>query len=290
MGAPRRPIRVRLLALACLTAGLLAHPRDARAHDDLPTQLERLDSLAAAQPRDLALRLRHADLSRLAGDSAGAGSDLALVEAIAPRHPGLFLERAALAEDRGDPMATVRWLERFFPVSQDADDQTIADALAQRARARLALRDSTGAIADFDRAFATAKAPRAEWALARARLAHGRHADALPGLERALTRMPNEPSLTFLAADFETDAGDVDAAVARLDRLATLAARKAAILARAGDLYAVAGRRLEAEVRWSEAIRLIDQDHSATSRRAVEDLRRQLEAALSANSTIGTTP
>ena len=290
MGAPRRPTQPRFLALACLIAGLLAHPRDTRGHDDLPTQLDRLDSLAAADPRDLALRLRHADLSRLAGDSAGAGRDLALVEAIAPRHPALFLERAALAEDRGDAPATVRWLERFFPVSQGADDQTIADALAQRARARLALRDSTGAIADFDRAFATARAPRADWALARARLAHGRHADALPGLERALTRMPNEPSLTFLAADFEADAGDVDAAVARLDRLAALAARKAAILARAGDLYAAAGRRLDAEDRWSEAIRLIDQDHTTTSRRAVEDLRRQLEVALSANPAIGTTP
>jgi tetratricopeptide (TPR) repeat protein len=276
MGAPRRP----LLALALLAGLALAPPREALAHDDLSAERGLVDSLASARPRDVALLLRRAGLSRLAGDTVAAGQDLAFVETLSPREPGLFLGRAALAEDRGDAAGTERWLERFLAVSDGVDARTIADALAQRARARLALGDSTGAIADFDRAFASAPAPRADWALMRARLAHARGADALPGLDRALARLPSDPALTYLAAEFEAGAGAVDSAVARLDRLSARADRKAAILARAGDLYAASGRRLDAEARWSQALLLIDQDHTYPSREAVENLRRQLESAL----------
>lgn len=283
MGAPRRSLAFVVL----LVAAGLAGPRTGYAHDDLLVQLDHLDALATAQPQDVTLRLRHAELSRLAGDTAQAGRDLAQVEALSPRHPGLFLARAALAEDARDAVATERWLERFLAGSDGVDDATVARALAQRARARMARDDSTGAIADFDRAFATAPAARADWALARARLARREGAqaggDALAGLERALARLPDEPALVFLAADLEAAAGQVEAAVARLDRLAERAERREAILTRAGDLCAAAGQRLEAEARWSEALRLLDQDRRGTTSREAQSLRRQLEAALSAN-------
>ncbi len=277
MGAPRRA------ALAALAALWLAHPGVAGAHDDLLVQLDHLAELAAAQPRDVSLRLQHAELSRLAGDSGATRRDLALVEAIAPRAPGLFLARAALAEDAGDAIATEGWLERFLAVSDGVDDATVARALVQRAHARIARGDPIGAIADFDRAFATALTPRADWALARARLARTIGRDARDGLEHALLRLPGDVALNLLAADLEAGAGDVPAALARLDRLALRAERKAAILARAGDLYAAAGRRLEAQAQWSAALRLIDQDRRPIPNRAAQDLRRQLEAALSAN-------
>lgn len=279
MGAPHRAA----LARAALAAICLAHPGVAGAHDDLLVQLDHLGELAVAQPRDVSLRLQHAELSRLAGDSGTTRRDLALVEAIAPRAPGLFLARAALAEDAGDAIATEGWLERFLAVSDGVDDATIARALIERAQARIARGDSIGAIADFDRAFATAPTPRADWALARARLARTIGREARDGLERALLRLPGDVALNLLAADLEAAAGEVEAAVARLDRLAQRAERKEAILARAGDLYAAAGRRLEAEAQWSAALRLIDLDRRPVPNRAAQNLKRQLEAALSAN-------
>ena len=56
-------------------------------------------------------------------------------------------------------------------------------------------------------------------------------------------------------------------------------------LARAGDLHAAAGRRLEAESQWSKALLLIEQDRRPIPNRALQDLKRQFEAALSANAT-----
>ncbi|MEP7027236.1 MAG: FlgD immunoglobulin-like domain containing protein [Candidatus Eisenbacteria bacterium] len=66
-------------------AVLVASPRPALPHDDLLVLLDHLDSLATAQPFDVTLHLRHSEFSRLAGDTATARRDLALVEAISPR-------------------------------------------------------------------------------------------------------------------------------------------------------------------------------------------------------------
>jgi tetratricopeptide (TPR) repeat protein len=266
-------------AAALLLALLLLPAGTAHAHDETTAELARLDSLAHARPDDLAPRLRHAELSRLVGDPASARRDLDRVEARAPRHPGALLLEGALALDARRPADAVRWISRFLEVSDGVSDGTVAGALALRAGAHAALGDTLRALADYDRAFATV--PRADWALARARLAGG-GARALDGLDHALLRLPDEPSLVFLAADLDAALGRVDAGVERLARLADRAARREAILARAGDLYAAAGRRLEAEAEWSKALRLLSQDRRGMASRSAQDLKRQLEAALSA--------
>lgn len=273
MRTPRRGA-ILLVALALVCA-----PR-AQAHDETTATLARLDSLSQERPGDLDLRLRHAELSRLVGDLASARRELDAARALAPRHPSALLLEAALAADQHRSADAVLWVGRFLEVSGDVDDAAVARALALRAQSRAALGDTLKAVADYDRAFATAKAPPVDWALARARLTQV-PLHALAGLERALARMPDEPALVFLAADLEAGSGRVDAAAARLDRLALRAVRKEAILARAGDLYKAAGRQLEAEARWSEALRLLAQDRSGNASRAAQDLRRQLEAALS---------
>lgn len=252
----------------------------AQAHDETSTTLARLDSLSQLRPGDVDLRLRRVELSRLAGDLAGARRELDAARALAPRHPATFLLEAALATDQHRSAEAVHWVGRFLEVSDGVDDAGVARALALRAGCLAALGDTLHAIADYDRAFATAHAPPVDWALARARLVRLPLA-ALEGVERALARMPDEPALVFLAADLEAGCGRVDEAAARLDRLALRAARKEAILARAGDLYKTAGRQLEAEARWSEALRLLAQDRGGTTSRAAQDLKRQLEAALS---------
>jgi tetratricopeptide (TPR) repeat protein len=239
--------------------------RAACAHDDVRVTLDRLEKLARATPSDLTVLLRHAELSRLAGDSDAARRDLDTLEARAPRLPGAFLLRAALARDAGRPAEAVAQVDRFLAVSDGVDDATVSRAFALRAEAHAALRENMAALEDWDRAFSLSPAPPADWALARARLAVASGLDALPALERALERMSDEPSLVFLAADLDTDAGRVDAAVARLDRLAARCAQPAAILARSGDLLARAGRSLDAEARWTEALARLEGDGRAES-------------------------
>ena len=258
---------------------LLLLARAASAHDDVLVTLARIDELARATPSDLTLRLRHAELSRLAGDSDAARRDLDTLEARAPRLPAAFLLRAMLADDAARPADVLREVERFLAVSDGVEDGTVARAFALRAGAHAALHETGKAIEDWDRAFALAPAPPADWALARARLAAASGLDALPALERALTRMPDEPSLVFLAADLETGSGRVDAAVARLDRLAARCAQPAAILARTGDLLARAGRTLDAEARWTDALARLERDARAGSSELAA-LRARLTLAL----------
>ena len=234
-----------------LAALLFLAPGAAWAHDDLTVQLDRLAAQAA---HDTNARLEHAELSRLAGDSEAARADLDTLARIAPRLPGAFLLRAALASDDRRWNDAVREVDRFLAVSDGLPDDRIAGAFALRADAQAALGDTAGALADWDRAFASAHAPKADWALSRANLATAHGEDARPALERALVRLPGESSLTFLASDLDARNGDVDRAVARLDAFAQRCAQPASVIARTGDLYAQAGRQLDAEARWSDAL------------------------------------
>ena len=254
---------------------LLLLPGIAHAHDDVAVTLARLEELAREAPSDLSLRLRHAELSRLAGDPAAARKDLDALEALAPRLPGAFLLRAALADDEGLSGEVVLQVDRFLAVSDGVDDATVARAFALRAGAHAALGRIEPALADWDRAFARAPAPPADWALARARLAMASGRAALPMLEHALARLPEEPSLVFLAAELLADAGRVDDGVARLDGLAARCAQPATVLLRAGDLLARAGRTLEAEARWSEALARLERSRRRGGTEA-EALRMRL--------------
>ena len=236
-----------------LAASLLLAPCAAWAHDDLSVTLERLALEARTSAR---ARLEHAELSRLAGDPDAARRDLDTLSVTDPRLPGAFLLRAALAADDGKHADVVRDVERFLAVSDGQKDAVVAQAFTLRAAAHTALGDTALALADWDRAFALA--PSADQALARARLADAARLDARPALAQALERFPNEPSLTFLASDLDARAGDVDRAVSRLDAFAKVCAQPATVLARTGDLYAQAGRRLDAEARWSEALTHLD--------------------------------
>jgi tetratricopeptide (TPR) repeat protein len=271
MRAPRQ--------LAALLFVLLLPVSSAHAHDEVQATLARLDSLARARPDDLAPRLRHAELSRLIGDPKSARADLDAIESRSPRHPGAYLLEAALASDTQQFAEAERWIDRFLAISDGESDATVARALVLRAEALAAQGNTAAAIADYDRAFATAPAPHADWALARANLAPPD--EALAGLERALVRLPDEPSLVFRAAELEAARGQVDDGAHRLQRFAGRFGGGEAILARAGDLYAQNGRRFDAEAQWTEALRLIEQDRNYRNVRAKEDLRSQLVAKLS---------
>jgi len=271
MRAPRQ--LAALLFLLCLPILSTAH-----AHDEVEATLARLDSLAHAHPDDLAPRLRHAELSRLVGDPQAARADLDAIESRSPRHPGAYLLESALASDDRKFAEAERWIDRFLAISDGESDATVARALVLRAEALAAQGNAAAAIADYDRAFATAPAPHADWALARAKLAPPD--EALAGIERALVRLPDEPSLVFRASEVEAADGRVDDGAQRLEGFAARVGSREAILARAGDLYAQNGRGIQAEAQWTEALRLIEQDRNYRNVRAKEDLRNQLVAKL----------
>jgi hypothetical protein len=153
-------MHIMMRAISLLTALLLLLlNRAAFAHDDVRLTLARLEELARATPSDLALRLRHAELSRLAGDPDAARRDLDTLESHAPRMPAAFLLRAALAGDAGRPAEVVVQVGRFLAVSDSVDDATVGRAFALRARAHAELHETAMAIDDWDRALALAPAP-----------------------------------------------------------------------------------------------------------------------------------
>jgi len=266
-----------------LAALFLLAPR-AQAHDSLDNEIAVLDARTLAAPEDASVWLQRGELHRLAREFDRAEADYARADVLAPDRPAILLCRAALALDRAQPSACTVWLARFLARADAVDDATVAQALVLNARALLALGDRARAASEYGRAFATAPAPRADWALGRARLllAGGDSAAALAGLRHALDRLPGEPALTLLAAELEAAAGDVDDAAARLDLLARASECPAAMLAKKGDLYDTAGRRFDAEAAWTQALAALASRRIARMDQASAALAQHLATALAA--------
>lgn len=192
---PRRFL-IRCFAALCLASGA------AHAHDD---SLHRLREAAEHGAWDPVTRaLAEAERLRDADDPAGAARMLALARAAAPADPRVLGFAARLALDaaqarEADSLATLAL----------AHDPTALGARLTRARARVAMREAAGALADFDAVLA-ADADRAEehvierahaaWDLAGAEA-------ALTGLETATRPGLWTPARRSLAAALERSLG-----------------------------------------------------------------------------------
>ena len=104
---------------------------------------------------------------------------------------------------------------------------------------------------------------------------------ALQGLDEGLERLGQPITLQLYAIDLELELGRHDAALARLDRIASRADRKETWLVRRGEILEQAGRPAEARAAYVAAIEAV-QALPATRRgtRAVSRLQTRAEEAL----------
>jgi tetratricopeptide (TPR) repeat protein len=250
-------------ALALVAGAALLFAAEAAAHDDLAPAIERLASPpspdAPETPVARAERLlARGELERLARRFDRAAADYDASEREDPSHGSLAtlaLCRAALAADQE------RWA-RAESLATDAAMRAPDDARAWRLRAtcRRALGRPREALIDLDRALACPGLARPDDAIERARLALALDGpdEALAGLERALVRHPASTPLVLEAMTLEVRLGRTDEALVRVDALFAHCERCAELHARKGDVLAAAGRRLEAEAEWTEALAAIE--------------------------------
>jgi tetratricopeptide (TPR) repeat protein len=248
-------IMTAILGISLLAIGLLP-PSSARAHETIDKDIDRLSTAIARAPGRAELRLHRAEMHRLRQDWAAARDDLETARDLGADATRLGLCWAALHLDMGEARRALEPLDR---VIEKKPDET---ALLLRSRARTGVGDRPGAIADLDRALALSTTPQPESYLERARLLmEGGEASwlaALEGLEAGLERLGPVVSLVFPAVDLEEKLGRHDAALARLAMLEPQYDHKSGLLVRRAEILERAGREMEAQACYTEALAVLE--------------------------------
>lgn len=243
MGRGVRAWRGSLAAALCAVALSIAAPPLA-AHGELHNQIAEMDRQIAAQPDNTALLLRRAELHRIHREWALADQDYARVEALQPKHPEVQWLRARATLEAGKPQLALPELDRYLALYPDH-----ATARLTRARALVALGRHPQAAADYALALERMPQPNPDHylELVKAQRDSGMSpAVQLASIEKGINRLGFVPSLEDVALDIEMRAKRWDAALFRIDRQISVAARKERLLYRRGQVLAQAGRRDEA--------------------------------------------
>jgi len=260
--------------LLCLVA--LTVPQTGFAHGSFHGRIERVNAQIDARPRDPELYLERSRILRAHGDF---DESLADIERAAELNP----ELEAVLYDRGlTLLAAGRAAEAEAALGLFLDDAPEhADAHAARARARMELGRPLAAARDFDVAIDHQPVPIPERYLDRSRAlaaAGDEHfTEAIAGLDAGLATLGPVAALELAAVDLEVRSGDFDAALLRVERAASGAARKETWLARRGDIELRAGRDAKARSSYEKALAEIER--LPTHRRRTPRIQ-QLEAKL----------
>src|SRR5262249_8003603 len=116
---------------------------------------------------------------------------------------------------------------------------------------------------------------------ARLELARNDAAGALAGIDTGIAKMGPVPVLEDLAIAIELTQGRIDAALARLDRMAAVSQRKETWLARRGEIVAKSGRKDDARSASKAALVATDRLPFAMRRtKAMTDLEDRVRNAL----------
>jgi len=207
---------MRLFPAALCLLALLLWPLAVAAHGDLHDQIRALTRAIAAAPRDATLYLRRGELYRAHHAPSRARADYARALALDPTLDAARLARARLLVETGHPRQAQPDLDAFL--ARHPADVT---ATLVRARARRALSDIAGAVADYDHVLAAAPDP--DRGLERARLLAGTGQDsdrreAVAGLDALQARLGTVVTLELEAIALLTKGRDYDSALVRLDR------------------------------------------------------------------------
>jgi len=274
--------------LATLLAGslLLAHP-------ELDQQIASTTALIEIDPDDPQLYLQRGELHRIHEDWPAAQADFRHARKLRPDLAVVDFLVGKLKLEAGHPKQALASLDRFL-----VQEPGHARARITRARTLVVLGKPLAAAGEYTRAlgcFGERDRPEPAHYLERARAladAGDEHLGAaVAGLDEGLARLGKPVTLQLFAIELEIGRGHHDAALARLDEIASRANRKESWLLRRGEILEAAGRNDQARAAYTDALAavgLLSAGRRGT--RAVSRIRTQAEEALARLDTPETDP
>jgi tetratricopeptide (TPR) repeat protein len=234
---------------------LLAFSGIVFAHGELHALIDQVTVRMAADPSNVSLVIRRAELHRLHHAFEAADADYARALSMAPNDPEPQWMRARSRLEGGRPEAALAELDAFI-----AAHPGHGSALLTRARTNARLERYQEAAADYAAAIAALREPEpdviVEWIRAQ-KLAGIDHAVMKRAIDGVIARLGSIPVVEEAAYELEIEMRDWDAALARLDRRARDAARQEQWLFRRGQLLKLAQRDAEAAVAFERCLAAI---------------------------------
>ncbi len=236
VSSARRTLRQGIAPLAWLL--VVASSGPALGHDDLPGKIATATRRIASASDPAAEFLIRGEFHRLAGEWDAARSDYDRAAALNPALPGLELCLAELMLDQG------RFAEAHAALGKLLARQPgEARAWELRSRASEALARPGAAAEDLARAIEITRDAPPDLYVERSRLlvAAGLKAEALWCLDDGVARLGPIVTLELAAVDLELERGNPAGALSRLDQVAAQMERPEKLLARRAEILAAAG-------------------------------------------------
>ncbi len=263
-----------------LGVALCAAPSAVRADDDVASRLREVTAKIGADPRDASLYAWRADLHRFARDFDAALADCERARALDPSAAKICVVCGRVLADAGYPRAA-----RAVADTGLAAAPRDPELLLLRARALVKVGDGHAAWDDYSTVIGVATAPSPDLFLERSEAVAGLGNElaerALGGIDEGITRLGPLVTLELAALGYEEKLGRIDAALARIDRLAAGATRKESWLARRAALLHRVGRAAESADAYRATLAAIEAlPPNVRGTRAMQDLEKEARAAL----------
>jgi len=240
------------------------------AHPDLIDQIAQVTAQIKTQGESAGLFEQRADLYRRHGQFELALMDIAAGERLETNSSALLLAKARIYSDAGMAQQALGTIRKFLQIESNN-----AEGLCLRARNEGRLGQHEEAIADYTASIKLCASPMLDMFLERARQQAlvGRPADAVQGLDEAMSGSEPLPVLQMPAIEYDRQRGAFDSALHRVDGFINRYPVKEPWLTLRAEILEQAGRTDEARQTFQLVIKGIE--NYPTVRRDL-DLTRQL--------------
>lgn len=273
-------MNVRSIFAALVFAAIF--PLHVAAHGDLHEQIRAVTEQIAKDPKNSELYLKRGELHRAHQEWDDAQADYDHALALNPGLTVIDFTRGRMFLEANWPHSAKICLDRFLRKHTNH-----VEGFTARARALVKLEKPLDAARDFTTAIRFAPTGRPELYIERSQAlasAGDKHyEEALRGLDEGVARLGPLVTIQLHAIDLELKRKQFDAALNRLEKIASQSPRKETWLARRGEILQQAGRREEARAAYEQALKALDSLPPARRNvPAMTELERRIKAAIDA--------
>ena len=252
---------------------------DLMGHGPLDKRIAAISHRIDDDPQNADLYFIRGNLYRVDGKPADALSDFDRALAIDPTLNKVYYGRALALVDQSE------WSEALVAIDTYlVGHPEEAKAVYTRARILADLGHTIDAVAEMDRAIEMSVKPRPVYYIERARLLAGQTdmlESAIRGLDEGLEELGPVVTLQWCAIDLQTEHGDYDDALERLEQVAPQYLRKELVQKRRGDILEDAGRHMEAQEAYTQSLVTITAlPARARGTKAMRELERDVRKKL----------